>query len=88
LDELRSKLFQETGMIRIFMKEPHKPASPKPLVLKTGATVRDVAESILKGFSKQVKETRVTGPSSKFPNQKVGLTHKVKDKDVVEFHTI
>ncbi|MFH1290225.1 MAG: GTPase, partial [Nanoarchaeota archaeon] len=87
IEELRSMLFEETGMIRIYMKEPHKPASPKPLVLSQGATVKDVAESILKGFSSKVKETKITGPSSKFPNQKVGLTHKLKDKDIIEFHT-
>jgi len=87
LEELKQLLSTETGMIRIYMKEPHKPASPKPLVLKTGARVKDVAEHILKGFSKKVKETRITGPSSKFPNQKVGLRHIMKDKDIIEFHT-
>ena len=56
------------------------------MVLKDGSTVRDVAEGIYKGFSLKVKETRLTGPSGKFPNQKVGLNHEVKDKDVVEFH--
>ena len=52
-----------------------------------GSTVKDIAEKILHGLSKQVKETRITGPSSKFPNQKTGLDHVLKDKDIVEFHT-
>ena len=50
-------------------------------------TQKDVAEKIFHGFSKQIKETFVTGPSSKFPNQKVGLKHEVKDQDTVEFFT-
>ena len=87
IPELKSKLFQETGLIRIYMKEPGKPASPTPMVLQPNSTVKDVAESILKGFSKNVTEVKVTGPSSKFPNQRVGLNHVVKDRDVIEFHT-
>ncbi len=87
LEELKQKILHETGLIRIYMKEPGKPASPIPLVLLPQSTVKDVAEKILKGFSSKVKETRITGPSSKFLNQKVGLSHIVKDLDVIEFHT-
>lgn len=87
LEELKQAMLKETGMIRIYMKEPGKPVKDKPMVLKEGATVKDVAEGIRKGFYLTVKETHITGPSSKFPNQKVGLTHEVKDKDIVEFHT-
>ncbi|MFH1803218.1 MAG: GTPase [archaeon] len=87
IEDLKSKLFQETGLIRVYMKEPGKERSSIPMVLSPNSTVKDVAEKILKGFSHRVKQTRITGPSSKFPNQKVGLTHKVKDKDVIEFHS-
>ncbi|MBI2451627.1 50S ribosome-binding GTPase [Candidatus Pacearchaeota archaeon] len=87
IDELKQRIFNEIGMIRIYMKEHGRKVSEKPLVLPKGATVKDVAESILKGFSARVKETRLTGPSGKFPNQKVGLNHVVEDRDVVEFHT-
>jgi ribosome-interacting GTPase 1 len=62
-------------VIRIYTKEPRKPTSSLPMILKENSTVKNAAENILKGFSQRVKETRVTGPSSKFPNQKVGLSH-------------
>lgn len=87
ITELQEKIFQGMGVIRIYMKEPGKEVSKIPAVLKEGASVKDVAESIYKGYSAQVKETRLTGPSGKFSNQKVGLNHKLKDRDVVEFHT-
>ena len=87
IDSLKERIFHCMDSIRIYTKEPGKPASPDPVVLPRYSTVRDVAESILKGFSKKVKETRVTGPSSKFANQRVGLEHVLKDKDIVEFKT-
>jgi len=87
LDLLKEKIFQSFDNIRVFTKEPGKPKSPKPIILKPNSTVEDVAEKILKGFSSHVKETKIWGPSSKFGAQKVGLKHKLKDLDVVEFKT-
>jgi len=84
-ENLKNKIFQSFNKIRVFTKEPGKPKSEKPIILNPGAVVKDVAEKILHGFSSKVKEACVTGPSSKFPNQKVGLQHIIKDLDVVEF---
>ena len=55
--------------------------------MKPNSNIKDVAEKILHGYSKKVKYAKITGPSSKFSNQRVGLKHKVKDRDVVEFFT-
>jgi uncharacterized protein len=85
IEELKENIFQRMGVIRVYTKEPGKKANEDPVVLKKESTVREVAETIYKGFSKQIKETRLTGPSGKFANQRVGLNHKLKDKDVLEF---
>ena len=87
IGELKEKIVQSMHVIRIYTKEPGKQQAHIPVVLPEGSTVYNVAESILKGFSTRVKETRLTGPSSKFSNQRVGLTHVLKDKDIVEFRT-
>jgi len=87
IDELKEAIFQKMKVVRVYTKEPGKNPGKEPMVLKEGSNVKDAAEKILKGFSRQIKETRVTGPSAKFANQKVGLTHVLKDRDVVEFHT-
>lgn len=86
ISALKEKIFIHMHVVRIYTKEPGKPASKDPMVLKENSTVKDAAESILKGFSNKIKETKLTGPSSKFPNQKVGLSHILKDKDIIEFH--
>jgi uncharacterized protein len=87
LEELKEKLFESFEKLRIYTKEPGKEKSKRPIILETGATARDVAEKILKGFSQKVKETKIWGPSSKFSGQIVGLNHKLKDLDIVEFKT-
>lgn len=88
IEELKSKIFESFEIIRIFTKEPSSNGpSKKPIIMKPDSTVKDAAEKILKGFSKKVKKTKIWGPSSKFSGQIVGLNHKLKDKDVVEFTT-
>jgi hypothetical protein len=87
LDLLKEVLFQSFGKIRVYTKEPGKGVDfNDPMVLDRGSSVKEAAEKILHGLSSDVKQTRVTGPSSKFPNQKVGLSHILKDKDIVEFY--
>jgi uncharacterized protein len=87
IEELKEKLFKSFGKIRVYTKEPGKEKSRKPIVLFPKSTIKEVAEKILKGFASKVKETRIWGPSSKYPGQVVGLQHEVKDLDVVEFKT-
>lgn len=87
LGSLKEKIFQSFDKIRIYTKEPGKSKSNRPVIMEKDSSVRDVAEKILKGFSQRIKETKIWGPSSKFSGQKVGLNHKLKDMDVVEFKT-
>jgi ribosome-interacting GTPase 1 len=87
IEELKEKIFQSFDKIRVYTKEPGKEKSAKPIILKPDSTIYDLAEKILKSFSKNVTEARIWGPSSKFPGQKVGFNHELKDMDVVEFKT-
>ncbi len=87
IGDLKDKLFSSFNKIRVYTKEPGKEKSQKPIILNQNSTIKDVAEKILHGFSEKIKETKLWGPSSKFSAQKVGLKHKLKDLDVVEFKT-
>jgi hypothetical protein len=87
IKELTKKIFETFPIIRIYTKEPKKPASKEPMILKENSTFKDAAEKILKGVSKKIKQAKVWGPSSKFGGQVIGLEHKLKDKDVIEFRT-
>ncbi|MDA3836409.1 MAG: 50S ribosome-binding GTPase [Nanoarchaeota archaeon] len=87
IDELKKKIFESFDIIRVHTKEPGKVRSPLPVILTPDSTVKDVAEKILKGFSKRVKKIKIWGPGSKFGGQIVGLNHRLKDLVTVEFTT-
>lgn len=86
INELKEKIFLSFGKMRVYTKQPHKPVDREPVIMPQKSTVKDVAEKIFHSRI-QIKEARITGPSSKFPNQKVGLDHQLKDRDTIEFKT-
>jgi uncharacterized protein len=87
INELKEKILDSFNVIRIYTRHPGTRQDNTPVILKPNSTLKDVAEKVLHGFSNKVKYAKITGPSSKFNNQKVGLKHIVKDRDVVEFFT-
>ncbi|MGA1841000.1 MAG: GTPase [bacterium] len=86
IEDLRHEIFEVSGIIRIYSKEPGKePDLNVPFTLPLGSTVLDLAEAIHKEFLVNLKHACVWG-SSKFPGQKVHKDHILQDKDIVEFH--
>lgn len=86
IEQLKETIFSSFKKIRIFTKEPGKEKSKQPMIFNPNSTIGDVAKKVLKNPS-AIKQTKIWGPSSKFPGQIVGLQHKLKDLCVVEFKT-
>ncbi|MEM3926597.1 MAG: TGS domain-containing protein [Desulfurococcaceae archaeon] len=86
LDKIAPLIFKTLDLIRIYTKSPNTPPSPRPLILKRGSTIYDVALNIHKDFVKNFQYAKIWGPSAKYPGEKVGLDHVVEDGDIVEIH--
>jgi len=83
---LKKEIYQALNIIRVYTKEPGKPADLKdPVVLKKGSIVLDAAKAIHKDFAHNLRYVRMWG-SSKFDGQQVDRDHPLKDGDIVEFH--
>jgi len=83
---LKKEIYQTLNIIRVYTKEPGKPADLKdPVVLKKGSIVLDAAKAIHKDFAHNLRYVRMWG-SSKFDGQQVDRDHPLKDGDIVEFH--
>ena len=85
-EKLGEIFFNELELIRIYTKQPNGQVSDKPLILKKGSTVLDVAKSIHKKFVENFLYAKIWGPSAKYPGERVGLDHVLHDGDIVEIH--
>ena len=85
LEKIGDHIFQMLRIIRVYPKEPGvKKPSTKPLVIEEGATVIEAAKRLHSKLYKEFKYARIWGPSAKYPGQKVGSTHVLKDGDIIE----
>ncbi len=86
LDEMMRRLFTMLDVIRVYSKEPGKPADKdKPFILPTGSTVEELARSIHKDLAEKLKFARIWGEQV-FAGQQVQGRHILNDRDVVELH--
>ena len=87
LTELRAALYDVLGVMRVYTKQPGKPADmTSPFTPAIGATVAELAGKVHRDLEDTVKTARVWG-SGAFDGQTVGRDHVLRDKDVVELHT-
>ena len=84
LDQLRQKLFDILGVMRIYGKASGRsPDKERPFILRKGGTVLDFAEMVHKDFPRKLKSALVWG-SSRFDGQAVARDYPLEDQDIVE----
>jgi small GTP-binding protein len=87
LGELKDLVFDGLSLNRIYMKEKGEDADKdEPLILREGDTVENALEQLPGDMKERFKKAKVTGPSSNFPEQKVGMEHTLEDEDVLELN--
>ena len=88
LDRLGDEIFKALEIIRVYTKEPsHRQHSPKPFILKKGATITDLAKQVHSDFIERFAFARVWSKRLAFSPQKVGSAFILEDKDIVELRT-
>jgi small GTP-binding protein len=82
IEGLKEEVYRRLRLLRVYLKPKRGEADRKrPLVVKEGSAVKDVWEKLrLKG---EMEYALVWGNSAKFPGQKVGEEHVLKDGDVL-----
>ena len=86
INELKDDIWKSTKLIKIYTKQPGKPKEFPPIALKKGSRLKDMASEVHKDFVIKFKFARVWGDSVKHQGTRAGLTHKLKDEDVIELH--
>jgi len=82
IDGLKEEIYRRLRLVRVYMKPRGGEADRnRPLVVREGSSVRDVWDKLrLKG---EMEYALVWGNSAKFPGQKVGEEHVLRDGDVL-----
>lgn len=82
--ELKERIFRKLDMIRVYLKpQGGEPDLSEPLIMRKNSTVGDLCDTLHKDFRKKFKYAIILGESVKHQNQRKGLSHILKDKDIV-----
>jgi len=84
LEELKDFIYDNLGFMRVFLKPQGGEADmEEPLIVKDDSTVEQICIKLHRDFVRKFRYARVTGPSAKFDQQRVGLDHLLKDGDLL-----
>lgn len=84
INDLKAYLYETLDVIRIYTKSPRGRTEKKPFICPSGTTIYLLASKIHKDFIKNFRYAKIWGSSVEFPGKRVGFTHKLVDKDIVE----
>jgi hypothetical protein len=87
LAELRQSLFTLLNVMRVYTKQPGKPADTDgaPFTCPVGSTLAEFAGCVHSDFEEKVKSGRVWGQGV-VDGQTVGRDHVLHENDIVELH--
>ncbi|MHB1909041.1 MAG: OBG GTPase family GTP-binding protein [Nitrososphaerales archaeon] len=88
LTALKEEIYKHLNLIRVYMRPRGGVTDYKePLVIRSDASVLDVCNKLHRRMKDDLKYAQIWGKSVKFGGQKVGVTHRLMDEDVITLIT-
>jgi uncharacterized protein len=85
---LKEEIYNRLNFIRVYMKRRGEDADLKePLIVKNGSNVLDLCNKLHRRMKEDLRYAQIWGKSVKFGGQKVGITHRLMDEDIITLVT-
>ena len=88
IQALKEEIYKRLDFLRIYMRRRTGETDfEEPMVVKGGATIADVCDRVHRSMKDEFRYAQVWGKSVKFGGQRVGMTHRLMDQDVLTIVT-
>ncbi len=88
IDPLKEKIYEKLNLIRVFMRPRGEETDyEKPMIVKNNASVLDVCNKVHREMKNTLRYAQIYGKSAKYNGQKVGITHRLMDEDIITLVT-
>lgn len=88
LKALREEIYMRLQFVRVYMRRRTGETDfEEPMVIRGGATIADVCDKVHRNMRDDFRYAQVWGKSVKFGGQRVGMTHRLMDEDVLTIVT-
>ncbi|MDG6988510.1 MAG: GTP-binding protein [Nitrososphaerota archaeon] len=88
IQALKEEIYRRLDFLRVYMRRRTGETDfEEPMVVKGGATIGDVCDRVHRNMKDEFRYAQVWGKSVKFGGQRVGMTHRLMDQDVLTIVT-
>jgi len=88
IEALKQELYKRLDFIRIFMRRRTGETDfEEPMIVRNGSTVLEVCDKVHRKIKDDFRYALIWGKSVKFDGQRVGISHRLMDKDVLTLVT-
>lgn len=88
IEALRDEIYKHLRFLRVYMRRRTGETDfEEPMVIRGGATVADICDKVHRGMRDGFRYAQIWGKSVKFGGQRVGITHRLMDQDVLTIIT-
>jgi uncharacterized protein len=85
---LKEELYKRLDFVRIYMRRRSGETDfEEPMIIRNGSSVLEVCNKVHRNIKDEFRYALIWGKSAKFGGQRVGITHKLMDEDVVTLVT-
>lgn len=88
LQALREEIYSRLDFVRIYMRRRTGETDfDEPMIVKNGATILEICDKVHRSMKDDFRYAQVWGKSVRFGGQKVGISHRLMDQDVLTIVT-
>ncbi|MDV3244415.1 MAG: GTP-binding protein [Nitrososphaerales archaeon] len=85
---LREEIYKRLEFVRVYMRRRTGETDfEDPMIVKSGSTVLEVCNKVHRTMKEEFRYAQIWGKSVKFGGQRVGITHRLMDEDVLTIVT-
>ena len=85
---LKEEIYRQLDFIRIYMRRRSGETDfEEPMIVRNGSTVLEVCNKVHRSMKDEFRYAMIWGKSAKFGGQRVGITHRLMDEDVLTLVT-
>ncbi len=88
IEALREEIYRRLDFVRIYMRRRTGETDfEEPMIVKNGATILEICDKVHRGMKDDFRYALIWGKSVRFGGQRVGITHRLMDEDVLTIIT-
>ena len=88
ISALKEEIYKRLDFVRIYMRRRSGETDfEEPMIIRNGSSVLEVCNKVHRNIKDEFRYALIWGKSAKFGGQRVGITHRLMDEDIITLVT-